>query len=213
MEEGTSKIPAGSQLNALTNDLITHAVTQRYGQDKESEADRKGVQFAAKAGYDPSGLVSFLQRMSGVSGSANPVTKRALGMLDGKTHPPFAQRIADLQPIVAQQKQGGQTLADRYAKNVDFKKPVTASVNAAGNVQCTLPQAKDRIVAERAALASVSTTTSSTTANNPCSLEDAKAKIAEARQVLQELDQGQAAAPATSSPAKATPKTPGKKPH
>jgi len=214
VEEGTAKIPAGSELNALTNDLITAAVTQRYGQDKESEADRKGVQFAAKAGYDPSGLISFLQRMSGVSASANPATKRALGMLDGKTHPPFAQRIADLQPIVAQQKQGGQTLADRYAKNVDFTKPVTSSVPSAGNVQCTLTQAKDRIIAERAALSSTSTTSTST-ANSPCSLDDAKAKIAEARQVLQELDQGQSA-PGSSSPAasKPTPKAAAaKKPH
>lgn len=208
VEEGTAKVPGAAELNALTNDLISRALTSRYSQDKESEADKKGVQFAANAGYDPSGLVTFLQRMQIASSSA--ADKRALGMLGGKTHPPFDQRVAALQPIVAQQKSGGQTLADRFAKNIDFTKPViaTASANSGAASQCTLPQAKDRILAERTALANVGTATEQTN-NNPCSLEEAKAKIVEARQVLQQLDQGsstlaapqaKAAAPAPKKP-------------
>lgn len=214
VEEGTTKIPGAAELNALANDLISRAVTSRYSQDKESEADRKGVQFAAGAGYDPSGLVSFLQRMQSASSSSSPADKRALAMLGGKTHPSFEQRIAALQPIIAQQTSGGQTLAGRYAKNVDFSKPfsATASPSLAGGGPCTLSQAKDRILAERAALANVGTAAPETN-NNPCSLEESKAKIVEARQVLQELDQSSApsAAPQAKAAIKAAP--PAKRPH
>src|SRR3954468_20843757 len=70
VEEGTAKIPGGSELNALATALISRAVNSRYSQDKESEADKKGVQFASAAGYDASGLVNFLQRMQAASSSA-----------------------------------------------------------------------------------------------------------------------------------------------
>jgi hypothetical protein len=203
VEEGTAKIPGGTELNALTNDLITKAFTSRYGQDKESEADRKGVEFAARAGYDPSGLVVFLQRLQGAS--AAPSNQRALGLLNGKTHPPLDQRLAALQPVVAAQKQGGQTLADRYAKNVDFTKPVPAAgtaMVAGASGQCTLTLAKDKIVAERAALASTAANSAPDSSSNPCSLDEAKARIVEARQVLQALDQGSAAEAKKTGPAK-----------
>ncbi len=207
VEEGTAKIPGGSELNALTNDLITRAFTTRYSQDKESEADRKGVEFAARAGYDPSGLVSFLQRLQ--VASAAPSNQRALGLLNGKTHPPLDQRLAALQPVAAAQKQGGQTLGDRYAKNVDFTKPVVASgtvVAGGASGQCTLPLAKDKIVAERAALSSTAASSAPDSSSNPCGLEEAKAKILEARQVLQELDRGSTpATEAKAAPAKTAP--------
>jgi predicted Zn-dependent protease len=192
VEEGTAKIPNGAQLNALTNDLITKALTSRYSQDRESEADRKGVELAAKAGYDPSGLLSFLQRMSVASAASQD--KRALAMLNGKTHPPFEQRVAALQPLVAAQGQGGQTLAQRYAERVDFTKPATPAgtqVAAQSSSACTLTRAKDRILSERAALANVGNSSAADT-SNPCSLEEAKARITEAREVLKELDQGSA---------------------
>jgi predicted Zn-dependent protease len=204
VEEGTAKVPGGSELNALTNDLITKAFTSHYSQDKESEADRKGVEFAARAGYDPAGLVTFLQRLQGAS--AAPSNQRALGLLNGKTHPPLDQRLASLQPVVAAQKQGGQSLADRYAKNVDFSKPVSASgavTASGGSGQCTLTLAKDKIVAERAALASTAASSAPDSSSNPCSLDEAKAKIVEARQVLQELDRSTGGAPAPQAKAAA----------
>jgi len=195
VEEGTAKIPAGSELNALTNDLITHALGMRYGQDKEDEADRKGIEFAAKAGYDPSGLTSFLKRMQ--VAYQDPNTHKALGLYGDKTHPPFDQRVAKLQPIIEKQKQGGQTLPDRYAKNVDFTKPPQPAA-VAGSAGCTLIRAKERIQAEMASLKGAA----SSTTNNPCSVDEAKAKIAEARAVIQELD----GTPAPNAEAKAAAK-------
>ena len=213
VEEGTAKIPSGAQLNALANDLITRAVTSRYSQERESEADRKGVELAAKAGYDPSGLLTFLQRMSAASASLDD--KRALAMLDGKTHPPFDQRIAALQPIVTAQSQGGQTLAQRFAERVNFSRPVKAAGAAVAITEsasgCTLANAKDRILSERAALANVGNTANAAS-SNPCSLDEAKARITEAREVLRELDQtspspsGSAAHPGSSGNAAANKK-------
>jgi predicted Zn-dependent protease len=190
VEEGTAKIPAGSELNALTNDLITHALGMRYSQDKEDEADRKGIEFAAKAGYDPSGLTLFLQRMK--TAYQDPSTHKALGLYGDKTHPPFDQRVAKLQPIVEKQKQGGQALPDRYAKNVDFTKPpqpAGAAVAVAGSSGCTLIKAKERVQTEMARLSGAAVAMT----DNPCSVDEAQAKIAEARAVIQELDRMPAA--------------------
>ena len=36
----------------------------RYSRDQEYEADRKGMQYARAAGYDPMGLVQFLERLA-----------------------------------------------------------------------------------------------------------------------------------------------------
>jgi hypothetical protein len=65
-----------------------------------------------------------------------------------------------------------------------------------------LTLAKDKIVAERAALASTAASSAPDSSSNPCSLDEAKARIVEARQVLQALDQGSAAEAKKTGPAK-----------
>jgi predicted Zn-dependent protease len=55
----------------------------------ETEADRMGVELAARAGYDPKAAVSVWQKMSKVSGASGP------GFLS--THPSNESRIKDLE--------------------------------------------------------------------------------------------------------------------
>jgi predicted Zn-dependent protease len=85
--------------------------TMRLSRDKEDGADERGAQLAAQAGYAASGLIEFLQALASVQ--AKPENQRAFGQLLS-THPPFDERIARLQPIVAKAGPDGKTLEARF---------------------------------------------------------------------------------------------------
>lgn len=60
----------------------------------ETEADRMGVELAARAGYDPRAAVTLWQKMASVGGGGQPEFL--------STHPSPQTRIADLQQIAEQ---------------------------------------------------------------------------------------------------------------
>lgn len=64
--------------------------TLAFSRGNESEADYIGLRYAAKAGYDPRAAVAFWRKMSAQKDSAQPIKWLS-------THPPHAERIADLQ--------------------------------------------------------------------------------------------------------------------
>ncbi|HEV2387805.1 MAG TPA: M48 family metalloprotease [Candidatus Acidoferrales bacterium] len=68
----------------LVLDLKLLGVSRAY----ELEADRLGVQYAWKAGYDPSGFIRFFDKMASREGYVN-------GVSWFRTHPPFYQRMVD----------------------------------------------------------------------------------------------------------------------
>jgi len=104
------------QLQQLASNSINTALTQRYSRDKESDADRLGVTFAQKAGYESSGLRLFLTFLQ--NAPKTPETQRQLSLW-GSTHPPFPERIASLQTQEASLPAGGQLLDARYAEHVN----------------------------------------------------------------------------------------------
>ena len=59
----------------------------------ETEADRIGVELAARAGYNPQAAIALWQKMEKLAGSQPPKWL--------STHPPSADRVADLQNQVA----------------------------------------------------------------------------------------------------------------
>ncbi|HXE90055.1 MAG TPA: M48 family metalloprotease [Terriglobales bacterium] len=117
-QEGTAFIPGPSELRQLAQEMFTEVVTTRYSQDKEDEADRKGTQLAALAGYRPSGLRDFLVVLA--AAQQNPANQQRLGLWGGSTHPPFAERIARLERILPEFGDTGQTLEERFTANVNF---------------------------------------------------------------------------------------------
>jgi len=111
-EEAASHVPAGAELINIAGSVVTRALTLQVSRDKESEADKVGVEFSSKAGYDPTGLRNFLQFLVAVP--ATPQTKQALGLW-GSTHPPLADRINSLNSQLSNYPATGQKLAERYA--------------------------------------------------------------------------------------------------
>jgi predicted Zn-dependent protease len=79
-------------------DKVINAGTQLYarGLDREDEfeADRLGVVYAARAGYDPYALLNVLTTLDSMN-AASP----QLGLLT-KTHPPFALRLQQLDGVM-----------------------------------------------------------------------------------------------------------------
>lgn len=111
-EEVASHVPAGAELVAIAGSVVTRALTLQVSRDKESEADKVGVELSSKAGYDPSGLRNFLQFLASVP--ATPQSKQALGLW-GSTHPPLTERINSLNSQLSNYPANGQKLAERYA--------------------------------------------------------------------------------------------------
>jgi len=104
------------QLQQLAGASLNTALTQHFSRDKESDADRLGVSFAQKAGYQSSGLRLFLTFLN--SAPKTPDTQRQLSLW-GSTHPPFPERIASLQTEEAKLPAGGQLLDTRFTQYVN----------------------------------------------------------------------------------------------
>jgi predicted Zn-dependent protease len=87
------------QLQSLSSDSAQTnlgAVTVALPPSQEFEADRMAVVILARAGYDPLAYLNVLRRLQ--SDRSNDA---GLAMLSA-VHPPFGERIAQLQPIVQQ---------------------------------------------------------------------------------------------------------------
>ena len=112
-EEVGSRVPGPAELTAMAKDLVTEALSTSYSPASESEADKRGTEFATYAGYRATGLRDFLQML------ARADDARRLGLWQ-KTHPPLPQRVATLTEIAKQYGDAGQTLEGRFQQNVRF---------------------------------------------------------------------------------------------
>jgi beta-barrel assembly-enhancing protease len=68
-----------------------------HGRSEETEADEYGAKYAAGAGFDPRGLITFFEKLEKMQGSQPGVMKWL------STHPTNKDRIAHLQKIISQQ--------------------------------------------------------------------------------------------------------------
>jgi predicted Zn-dependent protease len=72
----------------LANSMSMAALALPNSREQESEADRMGLELAARAGFDPRAAVTLWQKMGQAGGSAPPKIL--------SSHPPSAERQADL---------------------------------------------------------------------------------------------------------------------
>lgn len=93
-----------SVLSAVTGSSVTADLGSKLSEvmftlpnsrTHETEADRMGVELAARAGYDPRAAVTLWQKMGALSGGGGQPEFLS-------THPSAASRIADLQQITEQ---------------------------------------------------------------------------------------------------------------
>jgi len=73
-----------------------------HSRQNESEADRMGAVYAARAGYDPRAAITFWQKMVAQKQSAEKSGGGSAGALSAllSTHPADEKRIADLKALM-----------------------------------------------------------------------------------------------------------------
>jgi predicted Zn-dependent protease len=97
--------------NKLSDPVVEGVLKKGYARDQELDADKTAISLVAAAGYDPNGLVRFLQRLESSGG----------GTLMS-THPGKTQRIAAAQAEISRLgNPQGKTLKDRFSRNVILK--------------------------------------------------------------------------------------------
>jgi len=72
----------------LTQLVVELTLNKPNSREHETEADRIGVELAARAGYDPRAAISLWEKMQGLGGSQTPQFL--------STHPSYATRVDDL---------------------------------------------------------------------------------------------------------------------
>jgi predicted Zn-dependent protease len=93
--------------------LIDYSMTQKYSRTHEYESDRLGMERMIRAGFDPQGMVSLLEKMS--------KEDRGSGKLIGwmRSHPEGRARMEAVQRAIteakAQQAQNNAAVKPKYA--------------------------------------------------------------------------------------------------
>lgn len=110
-----------STQNSKNHDMVLLAyglgaagTTLKFSRDNESEADRIGIRYAAKAGYDPRAAITFWRKMEKAEsgGMSTLLGKKLEAFLS--THPTHERRIADLEKLMPEALPFYETAKLRY---------------------------------------------------------------------------------------------------
>jgi len=97
------------QFKQLIDSAATKLLDEGYDQGKETEADKLGVIFAARVGYDATAYLGLLNRLRGLKGDDRTLFK---------THPNYSARIDAVETVVREKGyvKTGTILADRFSQ-------------------------------------------------------------------------------------------------
>lgn len=117
-----ARVPAGDALNLLQGfQLIAIQKVNGFGQDAERDADHGGLTVAAKSGYNPVGMLTFMERLE-----RDQHLRPEIEWGIYRTHPPEKERVAN---ITTQLNEMGVTINRRAVTNM-FKVEVrTVAIN------------------------------------------------------------------------------------
>jgi predicted Zn-dependent protease len=137
---------AATEAIAATAMATSEALALKYSRENETDADQNGLYRMIKAGYDPNGMITFLNKIHRMSLSMAP--KIPVYLL---THPAIESRIALLENLM----QIGQKPVGPFRKVGNFKRvqlkafveerEPDAAVNHFGSMVKTNPQDVDEI--------------------------------------------------------------------
>ena len=122
VDAGASATGKGNTITAGLVDQVTNIALQGFGRGEELESDKDGLAMAAKAGYQPNGLSTFLRRLQ--DRNAGSSEKRGLFA----SHPQMQER---LEKLAAQEKKSGAsavTLEARYKQHIAYKPVPQAAI-------------------------------------------------------------------------------------
>jgi beta-barrel assembly-enhancing protease len=101
--------------NAVTS-FGTDLVFKGFSRSEEYRADKQALGYTAKAGYDPSGLLTFLEKLEHASIASEGGVRLLLA-----THPDIEDRIKNVQVLLSgmsDRERAGERLAQRYVEQV-----------------------------------------------------------------------------------------------
>ena len=98
----------------LLPSLGVQLLTQKYGRDAEREADKYGMEYMSRAGYDPQGAIELQDTFLRMNGS------KQSNWLNGlfASHPPSVERLRNNQKMAAKLPQGGEMGRARYQREI-----------------------------------------------------------------------------------------------
>jgi predicted Zn-dependent protease len=91
--------------------LAAQLTLQKYGRDAELEADRYGIEYMKRAGYDPQGAVSLQETFVRMSGNKESSWFQGLFA----SHPPSQERLDANRRLAAKLPPGGEMGTETYA--------------------------------------------------------------------------------------------------
>ncbi len=123
-----SKADSGlsQQAAILLPSIGVYLLTQKYGRDAEREADKYGMIYMSKAGYNPQGAVELQETFLRMSKSEKS------SWMDGlfASHPPSAERLDNNRRMAAKLPQGGIMGRERYQREISRLKKMQPSYDA-----------------------------------------------------------------------------------
>jgi len=84
-----------SEAVAMTAMAATEALTLKYTREMEVEADQSSLQYMVRAGYDPNGLITFMNKIYKLSLTSGPRVPTYLS-----THPAIEDRISLMENLL-----------------------------------------------------------------------------------------------------------------
>ncbi|BCS32859.1 peptidase M48 [Luteitalea sp. TBR-22] len=97
---------AGAAAAQVAAGVTANSFMLKFSRDDEREADREGVGLLQRAGYDPRGLLEFMQVLARQEGRSPGSVAQFLS-----THPAPASRVRELSQLVARAPAGRRTSA------------------------------------------------------------------------------------------------------
>jgi len=115
LAQNQASFTVGSALFEAVADQAAKAVLAGFGQSEELEADKVGMEIAARVGYRTAGLTNFLETLNGLT----PRSASSSALF--RSHPDTDERIKKLNTTIEKNHlDDGVWLAERYASSVTY---------------------------------------------------------------------------------------------